>query len=92
MKWTMRDGRSIDVRRMETRHIRNCISMMRRAMASDANRLNAFCQFESMLQGDMSTYYAEQQGEVLVQEVADRDAYHEAWIKLFERELERREA
>ena len=51
MKWKTKDGRELDIKNMETSHIKNCIRMVERNLE---RAVGQGCSFMSGLQGEMA--------------------------------------
>ena len=60
MLWRTKDGRVIDIKTMDDRHLRNTISYMRRRIAAMEQAENDMWGSYSVLQGEYSQYEAEQ--------------------------------
>lgn len=56
--WTCKDGRKIKIKDMSDSHLKNTIAMLERAHSSLIENAWAAC---SILQGEMASYYAEQE-------------------------------
>jgi hypothetical protein len=90
VKWVMRNGEKIALRDMGTSHIKNCIAMLRRADARDIRRLVTASAFVNTLNGEMATYFAEQEMDRLADALLGDSIAREWWVKRFETELKRR--
>jgi len=67
--WTTKDGRKIPINKMSDQHLCNALRMLKRA--SEFNReqeINACGSAMCFLQGEMATYYAEQEFDRLCEE------------------------
>lgn len=81
--WKTRDGRKLNIAEMETDHIKNCIAMLRRKGLCSTDEFHDSWRFVSSCQGEMASYYAEQQASGMHPSRA---------IDAFEAELARRRA
>jgi hypothetical protein len=85
-KWKMRDGTKIRWRDMEVSHLRNCANMLRRVAEQEES---AAWSVASMCQGDMSSYYADQEASyasdraLVRNEKADQMESYANWRSLF---------
>lgn len=72
MKWTMKNGKEIDISDMTDQHLINCIKMFHRVKVKlhRAAINNASC-FVGLLRGEMALYYAEQEFDRLIDMSAD---------------------
>ena len=81
--WRMKNGEHVAVNRMEEKHLRNSIRLLRRRierLSHDAYGL------ASWVQGEMASYYADQN----IDKVEELRQVYDAWCAIFNHELEKR--
>ena len=82
MKWTCKDGRVLDIRDMDTQHLRNAVNMLRRKGAVTAYEFESCARYAfSSMSGDMASMAAENE---LMRMIPYKP------LEVMERELEKR--
>ena len=83
--WITRDGRKLKIKEMETSHINNCISMLKRIQS---NQLKSMYDYSMCLNGEMAILEMEQAIEQIEEE--GMEGIEQDYIDSFENELEKR--
>ncbi len=61
MKWTTKDGRTLNIKDMSTLHLRNAVAMLRREGFVSEEDFLVCLGAASSLRGEMASMYAEQE-------------------------------